>query len=138
MHPLGVMVVLPESTGTAVRAVVETAVDTTRWVGAGVTYRGCLPGRFCLGLCLAACTKNAMVFGLVRSGTDSTQLGLEGAHHSTVAIPPTPRADGDSNLLFSRKDSEGNVVEHEAVALEAVEVLSTSGIVDVKEHCAGV
>jgi hypothetical protein len=106
--------------------------------GAGVTCRGRLPRRFCLGLCLAACTKNVMVFGLVRSGTDSTQLGLEGAHCGMVAIPPTPRADGDSNPLLSGKDSEGNVAKHEAAALEAVEVLSTSGIIDVEEHHAGV
>jgi hypothetical protein len=55
-----------------------------------------------------------------------------------VAIPPTPRADGDSDLLFGRKDNESDVAEHKAAALEAVEALSTSGIVNVKEHCAGV
>jgi hypothetical protein len=49
-----------------------------------------------------------------------------------------PRADGDSYLLLGRKDAESNVAEHEAVALEAVEVLSTLGIVDVKKHCTGV
>jgi hypothetical protein len=73
-----------------------------------------------------------MVFGLMRSSTNSAQLGLEGAHHGTVAVSPTPRADGDPNLLFSRQDGESNVAEHEAVALAAVEVLSTSGIVYVK------
>jgi hypothetical protein len=138
MHPLGVVVVLPKRTGTAVGAVVETAVDTPCWVGAGVTCRGRLPSRFCLGLCLAACTKGTMVFRLVRSGTNCTQLGFEGAHHSMVAIPPTPRADGDSNPLLGRKDSESNVAEHKAVALEAAEALSTSGIVNVKQHHAGV
>jgi hypothetical protein len=55
-----------------------------------------------------------------------------------VAVSPTPRADGDPNLLFGRKDGEGNVAEHEAVDLEAVEALSTSGIIYVEEHCAGV
>jgi hypothetical protein len=79
-----------------------------------------------------------MVFGLVRSGTNGAQLGLEGTHHGMVAIPPTPRADGDSDLLFGRKDSKSNVAEHEAVALETANVLPTLGIIDVKEHCAGV
>jgi hypothetical protein len=138
MHPLGVVVVLPKRTCAAVRTAVETAVDTPCWVGAGVTHRGCLPRRFHFGLCLAAHAKNMMVFGPVRSGTNCTQLGLEGAHCSMVAIPPTPRADGDSNLLFGRKDSEGNVAKHEAVALEAVEVWSTLGIVYIKKYCAGV
>jgi hypothetical protein len=55
-----------------------------------------------------------------------------------VAIPPTPRADGDSNPLFSGKDSKSNVDEHKAVALEAAEVLSTLGIIYVEEHCTGV
>jgi hypothetical protein len=103
-----------------------------------VTHRGHLPGRFCLGLCLTAHSKDMVVCGLVRSSTDITQLGFEGAHHGTVAIPPTPGADRDFNLLFSREDGEGNVAEHKATALEAVEVLATLGIVNVKEHCAGV
>jgi hypothetical protein len=72
------------------------------------------------------------------SGTDGTQLGLEGAHCGTVAVSPTPRADADPNLLFSRLDGESNVAEHEAVALEALEVMTTSRIVNVEEHCAGV
>jgi hypothetical protein len=55
-----------------------------------------------------------------------------------VAVSPTPRADGDSNLLFSRKDGESDVAEHEAMALEATEVLATLGLVYVEEHCAGV
>jgi hypothetical protein len=55
-----------------------------------------------------------------------------------VAIPPAPGADGDSNLLLSREDGEGNVAKHKATALEAVEVLATLGIVNVKEHHAGV
>jgi hypothetical protein len=79
-----------------------------------------------------------MVFGLVKSGTNSAQLGLEGAHCGMVAIPPTPRADGDSNLLFGGKDSESNVAKHEAAALEAAEVLSTLGIINVEEHHTGV
>jgi hypothetical protein len=79
-----------------------------------------------------------MVLGLVRSSTNGTQLGLEGARHGTMAIPPTPRADGDSNSLFGGKDSKGNVTEHEATALEAAEVLATSGIINVEEHCTGV
>jgi hypothetical protein len=89
-------------------------------------------------LCLAARTNNLMVFGLVRSGTDSAQLGLEGAHHGMVAVSPTPRADGDPNPLFSKKDGESDVAKHEAMALEAAEVLSTSGIIYVKEHHAGI
>jgi hypothetical protein len=79
-----------------------------------------------------------MVFGLVRSSTNSAQLGLEGAHHGMVAISPTPRADGDPNPLFGRKDGESNVAKHEAAALEAAEVLSTSGVIYVGEHHAGV
>jgi hypothetical protein len=55
-----------------------------------------------------------------------------------VAVSPTPRADGDPNLLFGRKDGESNVAEHEAAALEAAEVLSTLGIIYVEEHHAGV
>jgi hypothetical protein len=55
-----------------------------------------------------------------------------------VATPPTPRADGDSDPLFSRKDSKGFVTEHKAPALEAAEVLTTSGIVNIIEHHAGV
>jgi hypothetical protein len=79
-----------------------------------------------------------MMFRLVRSSTDSTRLGLEGAHRDTVAVSPTPSADGNPNPLFSRKDGESDVAKHEAMALEAVEVLSTSRIVYVEEHCAGV
>jgi hypothetical protein len=71
-------------------------------------------------------------------GTDGTQLGLEGAHCGTVAIPPTPRAEWDSNSLFGGKDSKSNVAKHGAVALEAAEVLSTLGIVNVEEHHTGV
>jgi hypothetical protein len=78
------------------------------------------------------------MFRLVRSGTDGAQLGLEGAYWGTVAVSPTPRADGDSNPLFSRLDGESNVAEHEATALEALEVMTTLRIVNVKEHCAGV
>jgi hypothetical protein len=55
------------------------------------------------------------MFGLVRSGTDGAQLGLEGAHCGTVAVSPTARVDGDPHLLFSRLDGESNVAEHEAV-----------------------
>jgi hypothetical protein len=138
VHPLGAVAVLPERAGAAIRTVVETAVDAMCWVGAGVTLQGHLPQRFCLGLCFAACTKDLMMFGLVGSSTDGAQLGLEGAHCGTVAISPTPRADGDPNPLFSRLDGESNVAEHEAMALEASEVLSTLKIVNVKEHCAGV
>jgi hypothetical protein len=100
--------------------------------------RGHLLRRFFLGLCLAAHTKDSMMFRLVRSGTDSTQLGLEGAHCGTVAVSSTPRADGDTNLLFGRKDGESDVAEHEAMALKATEVLATLRIVYVKEHHAGV
>jgi hypothetical protein len=78
------------------------------------------------------------MFGLVRSGTNSTQLGFEGAHRGTVAVSPAPRADGDPNLLFSRKDGESDVTEHEVMALEAAEALATSGIVYAKKHHAGV
>jgi hypothetical protein len=56
-----------------------------------------------------------MMFGLVRSGTDSTQLGLEGAHHGMVG--------------------ESDVAKHEAMALE---VLATLRIVNVEKHHAGV
>jgi hypothetical protein len=79
------------------------------------------------------------MFGLVRSGTDGAQLGLEGAHCGMVAVSPTPRgADGDPNPLFSRLDGESNVAEHEATALEASEVMTTSRIVNVEKHHAGV
>jgi hypothetical protein len=78
------------------------------------------------------------MFGLVRSGTDCTQLGLKGAYQGTVAVSPTPRADGDPNLLFSRLDGESDVAEHEAVALEASEVMATSRVIYVEEHHAGV
>jgi hypothetical protein len=37
MHPLRVVVVLPERAGAAVRTVGKATVDATRWVGAGVT-----------------------------------------------------------------------------------------------------
>jgi hypothetical protein len=66
--------------------------------------------------------------GLVRSGID----GLEGAHRGTVAVSPTPVADGDPNPLFSRLDGESNVAEHEATALEASEVMTTSRVVNVE------
>jgi hypothetical protein len=72
VHPLGVVVVLPKRTGTAVGTVVETTVDTLCWVGTGVTHRGSLLRRFCLGLCFAACAKNTMMVRLVRSSTDCT------------------------------------------------------------------
>jgi hypothetical protein len=78
------------------------------------------------------------MFGLVRPGTDCAQLGLEGAYWGTVAVSPMPRADGDPNLLFSRLDCESDVAEHEATALEALEVMTTSRIVNVKEHHTGV
>jgi hypothetical protein len=78
------------------------------------------------------------MFGLVRSCTDCAQLGLEGAYQGTVAVSPTPRADGDPNPLLSRLDGESDVAEHEAMALEALEVMTTSRIVNVEEHCAGV
>jgi hypothetical protein len=78
------------------------------------------------------------MIGLVGSGTDSAQLGLEGAHCGTVAVYPTPRADGDPNPLFSRLDGESNVAKHEAMALKASQVMPTLRIVNVKKHCAGV
>jgi hypothetical protein len=78
------------------------------------------------------------MFGLVRSGTDCAQLGLEGAYRGTVAVSPTPRADGDPDPLFSRLDGESDVTEHEAAALKASEVMTTSRVINVKEHCAGV
>jgi hypothetical protein len=78
------------------------------------------------------------MFGLVRSSTDCAQLGLEGAYRGTVAVSPTPRADGDPNLLFSRLDGESDVAKHEAAALEALEVMSTSRVINVEEHCAHV
>jgi hypothetical protein len=78
------------------------------------------------------------MFGLVRSGTNCAQLGLEGAYWGPVAVSPTPRADGDPNLLFRRLDGESDVAEHEATALEASEVITTLRIINVKEHCAGV
>jgi hypothetical protein len=55
-----------------------------------------------------------------------------------VAVSPTPRSDGDPNSLFSRLDGESNVAEHEAAALEALEVITTSRVINVEEHCAGV
>jgi hypothetical protein len=130
--------VLPERAGAAVGAVVKTAVDTMRWVGAGVTHWGCLLQRFCLGLCFAARTKDSVMIRLVGSGTDGAQPVLEWAHHGTVAVSPTPRADGGSNPLFSRLDGESDVAEHEATALEALEVMTTLRIVNVKKHCTGV
>jgi hypothetical protein len=78
MHPLGVILVLSERAGTAVRAVVKTTFDTPCRMGTGVTSRGRLLRGFCLGLCLAACTKDTVVFGLSGSSTDGAQLGLEG------------------------------------------------------------
>jgi hypothetical protein len=78
------------------------------------------------------------MFGLVRSSTGGAQLGLEGAHRGTVAISPTPRADGDPNLLKSRLDGESNVAKHEAAALKASEVMITLRIVNVEECCASV
>jgi hypothetical protein len=138
MHPLGVIAVLPKRAGAAVGTVGKTTVDTAHWVGAGVTQWGCLPQRFCLGLHFTAHTKDSVMCGLVRSGTDGTQLGFEGAYRGTVAISPTPRADGDSDLLFSRLDGESDVAKHKATALEASEVMTTSRIINVEEHCAGV
>jgi hypothetical protein len=138
MHPLRVVAVLPERAGAAVRTVGKTTVDAVRWVGAGVTQQGRLPRRFCLGLRFTARTKDSVMFGLVRSGTNCAQLGLEGAYRGTVAISPTPWADGDPNPLFSRLDGESDVAEHEAMALEALEVMTTSRIVNVEEHHAGV
>jgi hypothetical protein len=138
MHPLRVVAVLPKRAGAAVRTVGKTTVDAVRWVGAGVTQRGCLPRRFCLGLHFTACTKDSVMFGLVRSSTDCAQLGLEGAYWGTVAVSPTPRADGDPNPLFSRLDGESDVADHEAAALEASEVMTTSRVVNVEEHHAGV
>jgi hypothetical protein len=78
------------------------------------------------------------MFRLVRSGTDCTQLGLEGANRGTVAISPTPRADGDPNPLFSRLDGGSDVAKHEAAALKASEVMTTSRGINVEEHRAGV
>jgi hypothetical protein len=78
------------------------------------------------------------VFGLVRSCTNCTQLGLEGAYQGTVAVSPTPRADGDPNPLLSRLDGKSDVAEHEATALEALEVMTTLRIINVEEHHAGV
>jgi hypothetical protein len=138
VHPLGIILVLPERAGAAVRTVVKATVDTLCRVGAGVTCRGCLPGRFCLGLHFAAHTKDVMMLRLMGSSTYSTQLGFKGAHHGMVAIPPTPRADGDTDLLLCRKDGEGFVTKHKAPALEAAEALTITGVVDIKEHCTGV
>jgi hypothetical protein len=78
------------------------------------------------------------MFGLVRSCTNCAQLGFEGAYRGTVAVSPTPRADGDPNPLLSRLDGKSDVAEHEAMALEASEVMTTSRIVNDEEHCAGV
>jgi hypothetical protein len=111
--------VLPKRAGAAVGTVGKTTVDTVHWVGAGVTQQGRLPRWFHLGLRFTAHTKDLVVFGLVRSGTDCTQLGLEGAYQGMVAVSPTPRADGDPNPVFSRLDGESDVVEREAAALEA-------------------
>jgi hypothetical protein len=138
MHPLRVVAVLPERAGAAVRTVGKTTVDAARWVGAGVTQWGCLPQWFCLGLHFTACTKDSVMFRLVRSGTDCAQLGLEGAYQGTVAVSPTPRADGDPNPLFSRLDGESDVAEHEAAALEASEVMTTSRVVNVSPLVNGV
>jgi hypothetical protein len=79
---------------------VETTVDTLCRMGTGVTHRGCLLGRSCLGLCLTAHSKDVVVFGLVRSSTNSAQLGFEGADHGTVAMPPAPsdRMDNHAGL----------------------------------------
>jgi hypothetical protein len=97
MHPLGVIVVLPERAGAAVGTVGKVIVDATHWVGAGVTQQGHLTQRFCLGLCFAARTKDLVMSGLVGSGTDGAQLGLEGAHRGMVAVSPTPRPEWDPN-----------------------------------------
>jgi hypothetical protein len=78
------------------------------------------------------------MFRLVRSCTNCSQLGLEGAYWGTVAVSPTPRADGDPNLLLGRLDGESDVAKHEAMAFEASEVMTTSRVINVKEHCAGV
>jgi hypothetical protein len=78
------------------------------------------------------------MFGLVRSCTNCAQLGFEGAYRGTVAVSPTPGADGDPNPLVSRLDGESDVAEHEATALEASEVMTTLRVVNVEEHCAGV
>jgi hypothetical protein len=78
------------------------------------------------------------MFGLVRSCTNCAQLGLKGAYRGTVAVSPTPRADGDPNPLLSRLDGKSNVAKHEATALEALEVMTTSRVVNVKEHRTGV
>jgi hypothetical protein len=42
------------------------------------------------------------------------------------------------NPLFSRLDGESDVAEHEATALEASEVMTTSRIINVEKHHAGV
>jgi hypothetical protein len=55
-----------------------------------------------------------------------------------MAIPPTPRADGDSNSVFSGKDNKDNLTKHEAMALEAAEVFATLGIINVEKHSTGV
>jgi hypothetical protein len=94
--------------------------------------------RFRLGLCLAARTKDSVMFRLVRSCTDCAQLGFEGAYRGTVAISPTPRADGDPNPLLRRLDGESDVAEHEATALKASEVMATLRIVNVEDHRTGV
>lgn len=74
----------------------------------------------------------------MQSGTDSTQLGLEGTDLFAVAIPKALNADGNPGLLLSRQDSEGAGAEHKALALEASEVGTTPRVIDVKEHHAGV
>jgi hypothetical protein len=103
MHPLGVVVVLPERAGAAVGTVGKTTVDATCWVGAGVTQRGHLPWRFCLGLRFAARTKDSVVLRLVGSGTDGAQLGLEWAHWgmSMTALLLCSQAHGVRTLLSS-------------------------------------
>jgi hypothetical protein len=42
------------------------------------------------------------------------------------------------NPLFSRLNGESNVAKHEATALEASEVMTTSRIINVEKHHAGV
>lgn len=74
------------------------------------------------------------MLSLVRTSTVSAALGLEGAHYRAVAEPPTPNADRDAYPLLSRQDGESLVAEHKAAALEAAEVLTTLGVIDVEEY----
>lgn len=79
-----------------------------------------------------------MVLGLVGTGAVSTELDPKGTHRRAVAISPTPRADGDPDARSRSEECEFSPAEHKAVALEAAEVFTAAGVIDVEEHRTGV